>query len=65
VLNGIISDIGLNFSFTTGDDTGLYIGGSTLIKVEDELLITINKLKTFQLKFSNTINDLLVNRSIT
>jgi sporulation protein YlmC with PRC-barrel domain len=65
VINGLITDMGLNFTFSTGDDTGLYIGGSKLIKVEDELLSVINKLKTFQLKFANTINDLLLNRSTT
>jgi hypothetical protein len=65
VLNGLIPDIGLNFTFSTGDDTGLYIGSHSLLKIEDESLNVINKLKAFQVKFSNTINDLLLNRSTT
>jgi sporulation protein YlmC with PRC-barrel domain len=65
VLNGLIPDMELNFTFSTGDDTGLYIGSHSLLKIEDESLNMINKLKVFQVKFSNTINDLLLNRSTT
>ena len=60
-LDGRISDIGLEFTLSTGDDTGLYIKGS-MLKIDDASLGMINKLKVFELKFANSINDLLVNR---
>jgi hypothetical protein len=60
-LDGRLSDIGLEFTFSTGDDTGLYIKGA-MLKIDDISLAAINKLKAFEIKYSNTINDLLVNR---
>ena len=53
----------LGFTLSTGDDTGLYLSNASLLKIDDKSLDIINKLKRFELKFSNSINDLLVNRS--
>ena len=64
-LDGRISDIGLNFTLSTGNDTGLYISNASLLKIDDNSLNVINKLRGFEQKFSNSINDLLVNRSTT
>jgi hypothetical protein len=61
-LDGNIGGINLNFTFSTGDDTGLYISNTSLLKIDDNSLGMITKLKGFEQKFSNTINDLLVNR---
>lgn len=64
-LDGKISDIDLTFTISTGDDTGLYLSNVSMLKIDDESLDMINKLRAFTPKFSNTINDLLVNRSTT
>lgn len=61
-LDGRIGELGLNFTFSTGDDTGLYLTNTQMLKIDDNSLDTINKLRTFEGKFSNTINDLLANR---
>jgi hypothetical protein len=60
-LDGRISEIGLEFTLSTGDDTGLYIKGS-MLKIDDTSLGMINKLKVYEVKFANSINDLLVTR---
>lgn len=62
-LDGRISSINMAFTLSTGDDTGLYVSNPSLLKIDDNSLSVINKLKTFLPKFSNTINDLLLNRS--
>jgi hypothetical protein len=62
VLNGKIGGKNISFSFSAGDDNGFYLGSPSLLKIDDETLDLINKLKTFEVKFENTINDLLSNR---
>jgi len=62
VLNGKIGGKGMNFSYSAGDDNGFYLGSPSLLKIDSETLELINRLKTFEPKFVNTINDLLVNR---
>ena len=62
VLNGKIGGKGMNFSYSAGDDNGFYLGSPALLKIDGEALELINRLKTFEPKFVNTINDLLVNR---
>ena len=64
-LEGRIGDIGLNFTLSTGNDTGLYVSNTSLLKIDDNSLGIIVKLRGFEQKFSNSINDLLVNRSTT
>jgi len=60
-LDGRISDVGLDFQLSTGDDVGFYIKGS-MLKIDDTSLDIINKLKVFEAKYSNIINTLLVSR---
>jgi sporulation protein YlmC with PRC-barrel domain len=61
-LDGRITDIALEFTLSTGDDTGLYIKGA-MLKIDDNSLEAINKLKVFEAKYANIINTLLVNRN--
>ena len=62
--SGKIGEIGMMFTLSTGDDTGLYINGQ-MLKIEENTLIILEKLVAYQLKFSSTINDLLVRRRTT
>jgi hypothetical protein len=64
-LDGKIGDTGVVFTLSTGDDTGLYLSNSSLLKIDDDSLIIITKLRAFEAKFSAAINDLLVSRSTT
>jgi len=63
-LDGKIGEFGLMFTLSTGDDTGLYINGQ-MLKIDENSLLVLEKLGGFELKFSNTINDLLVRRRTT
>jgi hypothetical protein len=62
-LDGTLSGVGINFSLSTGDDTGLYLSNPSLLKIDDTSLGFINKLKVFADKYSTAINQLLANRS--
>jgi len=64
-LSGKISDVGLSFIFSTGNDSGVYLSNASMLKIDDESMDVINKLRAFEPKFSGAINDLLVNRSTT
>lgn len=63
-LDGKIGEIGLQFTLSTGDDTGLYINGQ-MLKIDENSLEIIRKLGAYEIKFSSTINDLLVRRKTT
>lgn len=63
-LGGKIGEIGLMFTLSTGDDVGLYINGQ-MLKIDENSLMILEKLGAYHLKFSSTINDLLVRRRTT
>jgi len=64
-LDGKIIDINLIFSLSTGNDTGLYISNPSMLKIDDNSSNIINKLRAFESKYVNTLNDLLINRRST
>ncbi len=64
-LDGKIIDINLIFSLTTGNDTGLYISNPSMLKIDDNSFDILNKLRAFESKYVNTLNDLLINRQAT
>ena len=64
VLNGKVGDSGIKFTFQGGNDNGLYLSTS-MTKIDSDSLDMINRLSTFAVKFTNTINDILVNRRDT
>ena len=61
-LSGTIPDMGVSFTLSTGDDKGLFLSNTSMLKINPDYLSVITKLNSFEEKFSNTINDLLVNR---
>ena len=63
-LGGKIGEIWLMFTLSTGDDTGLYVNGQ-MLKIDENSMMILEKLGAYQLKFSSTINDLLVRRRTT
>lgn len=64
-LEGKIGDANLGFTLSAGNDTGIYLSNASMMKVDEDTMDVINKLKTFQPKFVNTINNLLVSRRST
>jgi hypothetical protein len=61
-LDGNISDVDLSFVLIAGDDSGLFIN-TDMLKVEDEVLSTIDKLSKFQLIFEDTMNPIIRQRN--
>ncbi len=58
-LDGVIGNIKLGFTLSTGDDEGLFLSNTSLLKMSDDVTQTIEKLKKFQYKFMSVINDLI------
>lgn len=54
----------LEFTFTIGEDSGIYIEG-TMIKVDDEFLELINKLQQYYQKFKSRWAKILAGRKKT
>jgi hypothetical protein len=61
-LDGKISGRNIEFTLSTGDDNGVYLSNASMLKIDDETMETLQKLKTFEDKFAGSINDLIVNR---
>jgi len=61
-LNGHIPDMGIGFTLSAGDDNGLFLSNTSMLKIDVNYVDIVNKLKEFELKFSNVINDMIVNR---
>jgi len=59
--SGKIVDKDLEFIYTVGETSGTYINGN-MVKVDDETLETINKLKNFYEKFKSKWSRVLVSR---
>jgi len=54
----------INFIYSIGEDNGVYIEG-TMLKVDNEFLDTINKLKAYYEKFKSKWAKVLANRKKT
>ena len=61
-LDGSIPDIDLNFVLISGDESGFYLNAD-MLKVEDETLLTIQKLIKFHLTFEDAVNPIIRERN--
>ena len=59
--SGKLIDEDIEFIFTIGEDSGIYINGD-MIKVDSEFLTMINKLQQFYQKFKSKWGKVLANR---
>lgn len=59
--SGKIVDKDIEFIYTVGESSGTYINGN-MVKVDDETLESINKLKNFYDKFKSKWSKVLVSR---
>jgi hypothetical protein len=62
--SGKIIDEDIDFTFTIGENSGLYINGE-MIKVDDDFLNVINKLQQFYQKFKSKWGKVLASRKKT
>ena len=62
--SGKLIDENLEFIFTIGEDSGIYIQGN-MIKVDKDFIDTINKLQTFYEKFKSKWDKILAGRKKT
>jgi len=60
--NGVITNLGLSFILSAGDDDGLYLNSTNMLKIDETSLDLINKLKVFQDKYKTVVTELIVNR---
>lgn len=61
-LDGNLPDIDLNFVLITGEESGLYINAD-MLKIEQEILTSVDKLLKFQQVFEDTLNPLIRQRN--
>ena len=62
--SGKIIDSDIEFTFTIGENSGIYINGD-MIKVDEDFLDMINKLQQFYQKFKSKWGKVLANRKKT
>ena len=61
-LDGSIPNVDISFVLITGEEAGFYVNAE-MLKIEDETLMTIDKLLKFQLVFEDTLNPIIRERS--
>jgi hypothetical protein len=62
--SGKLIDEDLEFIFTIGEESGIYINGE-MIKVDDEFMTMINKLQQYYQKFKSKWGKVLASRKKT
>lgn len=62
--SGKLIDEDIDFIFTIGEDSGVYINGQ-MIKMDDDFMNTINKLQQYYQKFKSKWGRVLANRKKT
>jgi hypothetical protein len=62
--SGKIIDFDIEFLFSIGEESGIYINGD-MIKTDDEFLTMITKLKSFYEKFKSKWSKVLASRKKT
>lgn len=62
--SGKLIDEDLEFIFTIGEDSGIYINGN-MIKVDEEFLNTLNKIQQYYQKFKSKWGRVLASRKKT
>jgi len=62
--SGKLIDEDIEFIFTIGEDSGIYVNGQ-MIKVDDEFLTMINKLQQYYQKFKSKWGKVLASRKKT
>ena len=62
--SGKIIDKDIDFTFTIGENSGIYLNGD-MLKVDNEFLETVNKLQQFYEKFKSKWSKILSSRKVS
>jgi hypothetical protein len=62
--SGKVIDEDIDFTFSIGEDSGIYVNGN-MMKIDEDFLEMINKLKQFYEKFKSKWGRVLANRKKT
>jgi hypothetical protein len=62
--SGKVIDQDIDFTFSIGEDSGIYVNGN-MMKIDEDFLEMINKLKQFYEKFKSKWGRVLANRKKT
>lgn len=61
-LEGRIGNLNIDFMLSAGDDNGVYLSNTSLLKLSNEIMDMLNKLKKFEPKFTDEMNNLILTR---
>lgn len=61
-LEGRVGNLNLDFMLSAGDDNGVYLSNTSLLKLSNEIMDMLNKLKKFEMKFTDEMNNLILSR---
>jgi hypothetical protein len=61
-LTGVIPQINVHFTFSSGDDEGLFLTNINTLKISPDIMEVIQKLMKFQEKYKDTTEFLIRNR---
>ena len=61
-LDGRINDLNISFTLSAGDDNGVFLNSSSMLKLSDDVMEMLTKLKTFEGKFSSVISNIILTR---
>lgn len=61
-LDGNVKEVNLGFTLSAGDDNGLFLSNSSMLQINDTTLQYIDKLKKFQIKFNDIMDEIISNR---
>lgn len=61
-LEGRVGNLNLDFMLSAGDDNGVYLSNTSLLKLSNEIMDMLDKLKKFEVKFTDEMNNLILSR---
>lgn len=62
-LDGQLNDLKIGFILSAGDENGVFLVSASMLKLTDEVMTGITKLRLFENKFTSVINDLIATRN--
>jgi len=61
-LDGNVGEENIGFMLSAGDDSGLFLTNSAMVRIDQNSSEFVDKLKTYQIKFNDTMNEIIANR---
>jgi len=61
-LDGNVGEENIGFMLSAGDDNGMFLTNSAMLRFDNQTKEFIDKLNTFQVKFNDAMNEIIANR---